>query len=113
MEFADFQTLINKSDPTEIYEKTINTEKNVLNTINRVIDHSNQKELKSKEFLNLSIKEHIFNLFKVLKSLINNIYKVRNINHFNKLFLKNETQIYVGMLIVIISLILFFIFISE
>ena len=102
------------------YEKyKLNEQYNMLYT-NSKIANNNEKELKeSNRFYNLSLKDIFNNLIKTLVVIINelSIYIENRENKTNKdlieIFIKDLRLIYVGIFLIIISLMLFFINVSS
>jgi hypothetical protein len=113
MEYSQLMELLKKSNRDEIYEELIKKEDHVLDTINRVVNYSNEKEAKTKEFLNMSLDKIIHTFFWNLKLMFDELSSVKSIQDFSKVFLRDDRKIYLGMLLVIISIFLFFILISK
>lgn len=93
----------------DIYNDLMNKEKNVLDTINRVIDYEQTKEKEVKLFYNHSLLD-IINTFantwyNIFIELVNeDMYKNPLIVFWN-----DDRKIYVGMMLVFIALFLFFV----
>jgi tetrahydromethanopterin S-methyltransferase subunit A len=112
LEYSKLVNLLNKSDQSQVYEELMKKEDHVLDTINRVVNFSNEKEKKSSEFLNKSINEHVHHFFWTMNNILADLSKVKNIQNFRKVLFKDDRQIYIGILLVIIALFLFFVIIS-
>lgn len=113
MEYKDLMNLLNKADPKDVYEELIKKEDNVLNTINRVVNHSNEKEIKMQEFTNMSLDDIIHKLFWNLRLITNELYSIKTVQDLGKSLLKDDRKIYIGIMMLLISLFLFFIIISN
>jgi ferritin len=113
IEYTKLIDLLNKSDPTEIYEELIKKEDKVLDTINRVVNVSNEKDTKSKEFLNLSFNDIIHKFFWNISLIFSEITHIQTIQDIPKVLFKNDRKIYVGLLLVLLSIFIFFIVISS
>jgi hypothetical protein len=113
LEYNELVRLLKSSDPKEVYEELVGKEKNILDTINRVIDFSNEKEIKSKEFTNMSLNEIIHKFYWNFQLMWRELYNVKTLQDLNKLFTKEDRPIYIGLFLVLISIFLFFIMISK
>lgn len=113
MEYSQLQRLLKSSNPTEIYSELMGKEEHVLDTINRVVNQSNEKEIKGTEFLNLSLLEITQKLFWNMQLTLHELYEVRTFQDLKKVFLKDDRKIYIGIVLVLISMFLFFIMIST
>jgi uncharacterized membrane protein YgcG len=112
-EYDNLLELLNKSDKETVYEKLLGKEEKVLDTVNRIIDHSNAQELKQKEFLNTPIKDIIRNLFLRMSSIILELQKASTFQDVKAIISKHDRQIYIGLFLIIVSVFLFFIAVSS
>lgn len=95
-----------------IYEKIMEKEENAINLMNRVAEEKLKNKEKSNTFLNLTIKE-IFTV-SIIKWLMiyNEVVNFKNYD-LKKVFYDGDRKIYVGVMLIIIALILFFAEISN
>ena len=112
LEYSKLVNLLKTTDQSQVYEELMKKEDRVLDTINRVVNFSNEKEIKASEFLNKSINEHAHHFFWTLQNIIADLSKVKNVQTLKKTLFKDDRQIYIGVLLVIIALFLFFVIIS-
>ena len=112
LEYSQLQELLKNSDPTSVYEELMKKESDVLKTINRVVNVSNEKEIKAKEFGNMSFNDLIHKLFWNLKLMSSEMYEARTVQDLHKIFLKDDRKMYSGIFLVVISIFIFFILIS-
>lgn len=105
--------LLEKSNPTEIYEKLMQKEDRVLDIINRVVNLSNQQELNQKEFMNKSLREHVSSFYLTMKRFANDIAKARTFKQISNEFKKDERPMYIGVFLLLIAIFMFFIIISS
>jgi hypothetical protein len=105
--------LLNKSEPSDVYEELMKKEQNVLKTVNRVVNYSNENEVLSKEYLNMSLQDHTYKLFVTLKGLLNELVRVRSSQDIFKALRKDDRLFYVGVLLIIIAVFIIFIIIST
>lgn len=109
MDYKDFKTLLDKSNPDHLYEELMKKEERILQTVNRVVDYSNKKELEANEFINMPIKDATSNFMLGVISMINDLTKVKDGQHLIQVLMSTERVIYIGIILVIISMFLFFI----
>ena len=113
LSYKELVRLLKNSDPTTVYEELMTKEENVLRTIDRVINYSNEQELKHKEFTNQSIVDIIHNLFWNMQLMWSELYDVKTYQDFTKVMFKDDRKIYIGILMLVICVMLFFIMISA
>ena len=105
-----YRELTGEIDSNEdVYSKLMNKEMHVLNTINKVIDHSNKN--KKLSLLDQSPK-------KIMKKTFIHVYETfKDIQNGNKniksIFGKKHRIFYFGIFIVLIAIMLMIIYISE
>lgn len=111
LEYSEYKSLVDildKSELDETYKELMKKEDKVLDTVNAVVNHYKEKQYKKKQFINMSIYE-IYNLFFVEWPLIMiDLHKVKKFEDIIPLILKGYRPIYIGILLVLISFILFF-----
>jgi hypothetical protein len=108
MEYNDFNKLLQSSKPQHLYEELINKEDRLLQTLNRVVDYSNKKELESKEFLHTPVKDVGKGFMSSMLELFEGLFKVKTTEQLMALFIDADRIIYFGILIIMISVIMFF-----
>jgi hypothetical protein len=108
MEYNDFNNLLQSSKPQHLYEELINKEDRLLQTINRVVDYSNRKDLEAKEFLHTPVKDVAKGFMSSMLDLYEGMFKVKTPEQLAALFIDADRIIYFGILIIIFSAILFF-----
>jgi tetrahydromethanopterin S-methyltransferase subunit A len=116
LEYSKLLKLLNSKtdDPSTVYEELIKKEDRVLDVVNRVVNYSNEKQVKSEEFMNLSLNHIVARLFTVIKAIMSEIMLVRNFNQFMDVVTKeDDRKIYVGLIFIILAVFIFFIVISS
>lgn len=108
MEYNDFAKLLKSSKPQHLYEDLINKEDRLLQTLNRVVDYSNRKELEAKEFLHTPVKDVAKGFMSSMLELFEELFKVKSRDQLIALMTDADRIIYFGILIIIFSIILFF-----
>ncbi len=108
MDYNDFNSLLQSSKPQHLYQELINKEDRLLQTINRVVDYSNRKELEAKEFLHTPVKDVAKGFMSSMLDLFEGMFKVKTTEQLFALFMDADRIIYFGILIIVFSVILFF-----
>lgn len=106
----DFAKIINNqfdkgNSDNSIYDEILAREKDLSETIKRVMEYKKIQEAKKKVFGKQSIKQIFENLFKNLNKILEDIMKTRNMTpkRFKRIFEKGHRIIYVGILFIIIA----------
>jgi hypothetical protein len=72
-EYDKLKDLVTKPGQNDVYNDLINKEIRVLDTINNLINVEEKKKNKKKIMYNLTLKEILINLLKVIVDIINDI----------------------------------------
>lgn len=112
----DYQALLlllKKSEPKDVYEELMKKEEKVLDTVNRVVNYSNEKELKESEFLNKTVAQHVSGLFWAMKGIMSELYRMKTIQDVKSTLTKDDRMIYIGIMLLCIAFFLFFVINSS
>lgn len=109
MDYKDFKNLLESAKPTHLYEELVQKEDRILQTVNRVVDYSNKKELESKEFLNMSVKDAAGGFMSSILSIFEELVKAQTYSDVVPVFMKTDRIIYIGILIVLASVVVYFV----
>lgn len=112
LDYSEYKALVDildKSELDETYKELMKKEDKVLDTVNSVVNHYKERKQAKKQFINMSIYE-IYNLFFLEWPLfIMDLYKVKKLDDFIVVVSKGNRLIYIGVMLVLISFILFFV----
>ena len=112
LDYSEYKALVDildKGELDETYKELMKKEDKVLDTVNSVVNHYKDKKHEKKQFVHMSIYE-IYNLFFLEWPLfLMDLYKVKGVDDFISVISKGNRLIYIGVLLVLISFILFFI----
>ena len=120
-EYDDLKDLVTNPGQNDVYNDLINKEIRVLDTINNLINVEEKKKNKKKMISNLTLKEILINLLKVIVDIINDISSIimdplnKNrdlitlLKKIRKTFTKKDRLVYVGIFFIIISMLIYFI----
>jgi hypothetical protein len=102
------------SNKDSIYDEIMKKEKNIKEVIDRVIEYK-ENEKKKDLFINTSFNDICLNIFKVLNNLIDDLTKYDKISYkqLKKIVKKKHRLIYIGLFMIIISIFLSLIEISD
>ena len=109
IEYSEYKSLVDilqKSDE-DIYEEVMKKEKNVLSTIDHVVNHIKEENVKSDQFINLSISHIIEKFLLLIPEMIKELSNVRSLQDIIKVISKEDRIIYIGILLIIIGLFIF------
>jgi len=101
------------------YEKyKLSQEYNKLYTNNRIANNEEVENKKNERFYNLSLKQILLNLSQTLVDIINEFSLLmskedKTLKQFIDIIIKDTRMIYVGLLMIIFSLMLFFISVTS
>lgn len=114
--YEEYKALLNMvKDPSyskdDVYATLMKKEENVLNTVNRVIAND-KKQNDRKLFYNMTIVEAVTAFSHTWKNIFNELF-VHKQTDIYEIFVANDRLIYLGIMIVTIAIILYFIDISK
>jgi hypothetical protein len=115
-EFLEYDKLRQMLDyvPTNgLYDELMTKEKSVLQTVNRVVNYSNKKQLDASTFMNMSMSQHLEKFYKTFYRLFNDAFVAQTKADMVLLFWDVDILIYGGVFVVLVTLFLFFISIST
>lgn len=107
--YKDLVKLLDQSDPQNIYEELIKKETRVLDTIDRVVNYSNEKQVKESEFLENSLNGIAHDFFWNMRLVMTELYDVKTFQDIVRVLTKDDRKIYLGILAILVGLFLFFI----
>lgn len=108
-EYQDLTEILSRSDVNNVYEDLMKKESQVLNTVNSLVKHYKDSELKETMFYNKSILDFIASFFNELSFIVKDLPKISNVKDLKNMLMKDDRVLYVGFLLMIIA---FFIMVS-
>jgi len=114
MEYSEYKSLVdilNESDNinANTYEDLMSKEKNVLSTVNHVVKHIQDKDLKAGQFKDMSIEYIAKRFFLIWSEIIHDLSNAKTPQEYYLSLFKDDRMIYYGISLIIISFILFYI----
>ena len=112
LDYSEYKALVDILDKSEVddtYKELMKKEDKVLDTVNAVVNHYREKRSDKKQFINMSIYEMYNLLFLEIPLMMMEMYKVKDINDIIEVLTKNSRLVYIGIILVILSIFLFFI----
>jgi predicted AAA+ superfamily ATPase len=110
-EYKELEDELDADVPEMIYEKLMNKEENRLNLINRIVDYKSNSNIIASSILNDSLSN-------VMKKIVTSWWAIytdivyKQITDPLLLFWAGDRKIFVGLFVVLISVVLFFMDIS-
>lgn len=83
---------------------------NKLNELSNVANEKENEKHENKLFVNLSIKEIFYNLIDTIIDILNELLDLpekRDINNYLEIFFQKDRMIYVGIFLIIISILFY------
>ncbi len=105
-EYTSLVDILQKSDE-DVYEEVMKKEKNVLSTIDHVVNHIKENDIKSDQFINLSLSHVVDKFLLLIPEIIKEMSTVRSIQDLIKVISKEDRIIYIGIMLIIIALFIF------
>jgi hypothetical protein len=121
IDYDEIRDLVTSPNNRDVYTALMNKENKVLNVINKVADNENKKKNKYRKIYNLTLKEIFVNMLKVMVDIINDMSTILidpvnkngnimlTVQKLRKTLTKKDRLIYVGLIFVIISILIYFI----
>jgi hypothetical protein len=119
--YNELRDLVTSPNNKDVYTEIMNKENYVLGTINKIADNENKKNNTYKKIYNLTLREILVNLLKVIVDIINEMSIIlidpvnkngtimTTIMKLRKTLTKTDRLIYVGLFFIIISILIYFI----
>jgi len=115
LEYSDYKSLVNtleQSNHENTYQDMMKKEDKTLDTMNRVIKYYKDEDAKEKEFINYTVSQVVYKFFNVWIDMFNEILNSGGKNIIDTLT-KDDRLIYIGVMLIIISIILYYVEISR
>jgi hypothetical protein len=114
-EYKDFIDMMEKGELYEkdVYNEILTKEKSYLSDMNTFFNNKYKTINESKSFTMLSVSEHYFKFMRSIKNIINEIISSKSVYELPWIILYGERKIYIGVLLVLLSIFLFFVTISN
>lgn len=105
-EYSSLVDILEKSND-QTYEELMKKEKNVLSTVNNVVNHIKSREAKSDQFVHSSISDVVMNFFLFWPNLFNDLGKVKTYPDLLDSITKDNRIIYIGMSFIVCAFLMF------
>lgn len=112
--YSEYSSLVdileNSENPSEnTYGSLMEKEKNVLATVNHVVNSIKDKDIQSRQFVDLSVSDIAQNFFLEWPKMIKDLLESKSKSELYQTLTKQHRTIYWGVLFITIGLFLFFI----
>lgn len=116
LEYSEYKDLVNileASNVDDSYQKLMGKEDKVLDTINRSIKYYRDEKQKEKEFIHLDILEIVMRFINTWIDIIKEFIEIKDISDPPKILLSRDRPIYVGIMLIIVSILIYLIEITK
>lgn len=129
LEYTEYESVLNLLNESSggpsygmqdnVYQELMKKEDKTLDTINNVIKYYKDNDYKNKEFVTMSFWEALIRFYDVWYEIWNDISNTAikgNVNDtfsLGSIIMKSDRPIYIGILIIIISIFMWFVIISD
>jgi|LauGreSuBDMM15SN_2_FD.fasta_scaffold00146_9 hypothetical protein len=93
----------------DVYQQLMSKEQARIDLVNRMVEQNENKIWEDTIFYNRSILTIALDFAGAWKAIFNDIYVERRFNEWQSVFYDGDRKIYVGMMIVLVALVLFFV----
>jgi len=100
-EFGELSEILSRSNHETSYTDLMSKEKNVLDTVNAVVKHYQQKKGYADSFASMRLADMAYNMVVDISALFREI--ISGPRDFRKLFLEGNRLIYIGILLVVVA----------
>ena len=112
LDYSEYTSLIDTLEKSEIddtYADLMKKETSVLQTVNNIVQYEKSKPIKKREFLHMSLHEIYTMLFLELPQIAKELERSKTFEDVMRVFFKGHRIIYIGLMLVVISIFLFFV----
>jgi hypothetical protein len=117
IQYSEYQSvvdLLNKSDQDSVYQDLMKKEDKTLDTINKVIKYYKDNDYKNKQFINMNFWEVILRFGDIWTEIYNDVSNTKKYDiSLLSIFLKEDRPIYIGVVLIVISIFIMFIILSD
>ena len=114
MEYRKLKEILDYSPSNGLYEELMRREDAVLKTINRVVDHSNKRELEAKEILNVPLSKLGSHFARTVYEMFDDLTNAKTAKEMTNVFTnKTDRVICAGAFIVCVAVFLFFVSVTN
>lgn len=115
--YADYKDLVTSLDNDvsngTVYEQIMAKEQNRIDLINRVVDEKNQTKWDASIFYNHSLLDIAIKFASTWRTIFQQFVVDKNFENWKAIMYDGDRKIYTGLMLVLISMFLFFVNISE
>jgi hypothetical protein len=109
-EYKEILDIVQRTNVEDSYQDLMGKETKVLDTVNKVVKFHRDEDIKSGEFIHQDMTTIFTRFFDVWKEIIDDYTAVRGTNKsMIEIFTSGDRPIYVGISLMIVGLILFFV----
>ena len=106
-EYKDLVDILQVSNHENTYQELMKKEEKALDTVNNVVRHFRDKQVKESQFINMPVAFVVNRFFNVWIEIWNEAMTTKTPGQLLDVLSKDDRLIYVGVTLIIISLMLF------
>jgi hypothetical protein len=112
-EYKDVMEILKKSDHEKTYQDLMKKETKVLDTVNAVVKNYKDRTIRNDEFVERALTENISRFWMDMNLMTKELFDITDLKEIPKILSKGERIIYLGLCLVMLAVILFFVEISK
>lgn len=106
-EYKAIEDLLTKSNQDNVYEKLMKKEEKTLEAVDKVIKYYTDNKVKKNELASMTMMEIIVRFATIWTQIISEVMDVKYIKDIKYIFIKEDRLIYIGFMVILISLFVF------
>lgn len=115
LEYSDYKSFVDtleQSNHENTYQEVMKKEERVLDTMNKVIKHYKDQDIKERQFVNLPISLAVYRFFSIWTEIMDEILK-DGMGNILQILNKEDRLVYIGVMFVFLSIILYYVEITR
>lgn len=115
--YSEYQSLVDTLEKSKnhefTYQELMQKEEKVLDTVNKVIRNYKDEEHKEREFINKRLIQIAYDFFQVWIDMFTEFVDNKDLARIPSIVTKDDRLIYIGVMFVIVSIILYYMKMTE
>lgn len=112
-EYKDVVDILSRTNHENSYSDLMKKETKVLDTVNTVVKSYKDRQISDKELINRPVAENISRFWLDMNLMIKELLDLKGTSSIPTILTKGDRVIYIGLILISFSIILFFVEISK
>lgn len=112
-EYKDVVDILSRTNHENSYSDLMNKETKVLDTVNAVVKTYRDRQIKNIEMINRPIAENISRYWLDMNLMVKELMDLKSLSSIPTILTRGDRVIYMGLMLIVFSVILFFVEISK